>query len=198
METLYRSVMVADLSNFYTKFPSGTTQVGNHISRATLTFNVVPMTPANPLNFPCDPYIGSAGIVNVLQRDPFVTQSTTQVPIDTSLHSGLIQASPTAGFNGPSIIASFPAVGDPAANLGAVTAAGTFANGSLVIVDTGPRIHNVKVDVTKWVRGATNLNMQQIGFSVAGINEATITVTTPVQFDCRSWVHPLQLDADFQ
>lgn len=198
METLYRSVLVADLSSFYGRFPTGTAQVGNRISKATLDFNVVAMTPTNPLNFPCDPFMGGAGMVNVLQRNPFVTQSTIQVPIDTGIRSGLIQASPATGpFNGPGIIASFPAVGDMAANLGSVTAPGTFANGSLVVADTGPGIHNVKIDVLKWVRGAANLNMQAIAFSVAGINEATITVTTPVQFDCRSWVHPIQLNVEF-
>ena len=198
METLYRSVLVADLSSFYTRFPTGTTQVGNRLTKATLDFNVVAMTPANPLNFPCDPFIGGAGLVNILQRNPFVTQGATQIPIDTGIHAGLIQASPTGPFNGPGIISAFPVVGDMAANLGAVTAVGTFANGSLVIMDTGPGIHNVKIDVLKWVRGAANLNMQTIGFSVAGINEATITVTTPVQFDCRSWVQPIQLNVEFQ
>src|ERR1700694_2560305 len=43
MEQVYRSVLVADLSSFYTKFPSGTAQVGNRISKATLQFNAIGM-----------------------------------------------------------------------------------------------------------------------------------------------------------
>ena len=206
LQTLYRSVLVADLSNFYTQLPAGTTQVGNRISKATLEFNVIPMTPTNPLNFPCDPAMGSAGMVNVLQRNAVVTQGSTNVPVGTGLQAGLIQASPSPGpFDGPHVIASFPVVGDMAANLGLVTGPGTFANGSLVIVQTGApfvptgaNIYDVKIDVLKWVRGAANLNMPSIGFSVAGINEATITVSSVVQFACRTWVEPIQLNVEFQ
>ena len=193
MQTLYRSEMIADLTNLYSKL-QGTTQPGGLISKAVLEFNVVNMTPTNPLNFPCDPYIGAAGMVNVLRRNPVVTQGASQLPIGTSLHAGLIQATSSGLLDGPNTIAAFPAAGDMAANLGLVTGPGTFANGTLIITDTGPGIHNVKIDVSRWVIGAVNLNMQSIGFSVAGINEATINPTTAVQFDCRSWVEPIQLN----
>src|SRR5262245_15457483 len=41
MQTVYRSVLVADLSTFYSKFPGGTPQIGNRISKATLQFNAI-------------------------------------------------------------------------------------------------------------------------------------------------------------
>jgi len=201
LETNYRSVLVADLSNFYTKFPTGTTGVGNRISNATLQFNVIGsgfgIPVLNPLGFPCDPFIGGVGKVSVLQRNAVVTQNPTTVPVDTTLRAGLIQATPAGPLTGPGVMGAFPAPGDVAADLTLIGAAGTFANGSLVIVDTGPGIHNVKIDVTKWVRGAANLSMPFIGFTIASINETTITVTTPVQFDCRNWIEPIDLNVTF-
>jgi hypothetical protein len=200
MEQVYRSVLVADLSDFYTKFPSGTAQVGNRISKATLQFNAIVMTSnTNPLGFPCDPFIGAVGKVNILHNAVIQTGANSNpVPVDTALQAGLIQASPPAGpFNGPTVLTAFPTPGDQAADLTLIGAAGTFANGSLVINDTGPGMHNVKIDVLKWVRGATNLNLPLIGFSIAGINEATITVTTPVQFACRNWIEPIELRVEF-
>jgi len=199
MEQVYRSVLVADLSDFYTKFPSGTSQVGNRISKATLQFNTIVMTSnSNPLGFPCDPFIGAVGKVNVLQRNDVIQTGANSTPVDTTLRAGLVQASPSAGpFDGPTTLTAFPTRGDEAADLTLIGAAGNFANGSLVIADTGPGIHNVKIDVTKWVRGATNLNLPLLGFSIAGINEATITVTTPVQFACRNWIEPIELRVEF-
>lgn len=201
MQTVYRSVLVADLSNFYTRFPSGTTQVGNRISNATLQFNAIGsgfgVPVVNPLGFPCDPFVGGVGKVSVLQRNAVVTQGTSTIAVDPSLRAGLIQASPTGPFTGPGVLGAFPAPGDLAADLTLIGGAGTFANGSLVIADTGPGIHNVKIDVTKWVRGAANLNMPFIGFTIASINEPTITVTTPVQFDCRNWIEPIDLNVTF-
>jgi hypothetical protein len=203
LETNYRSVLVADLSNFYTKFPTGTTGVGNRISNATLQFNVIGSSfgipVLNPLGFPCDPFIGGVGKVSVLQRNAVVTTgaNTAPVPVDTSLKAGLIQASPNGPLTGPGVMGAFPAPGDLAADLTLIGAAGTFANGSLVIADTGPGIHNVKIDVTKWVRGAANLSMPFIGFTIASINETAIAVTTPVQFDCRNWIEPIDLNVTF-
>jgi hypothetical protein len=197
MEFVWRSVMVADLSDFYTKFPSGTADMGNRISKATLDFNVIPMMPVNPLSFPCDPFMGSAGLVNVLPRNAVIVQGSTQtLPVDTQLR-GLIQASPAGAVTGPNTLTAFPTQGDMVANLGLIAAQGTFANGTVVVMDTGPGIHNVKVDVKNWVRGAANLSLGTIAFSVAGINEAPIAVNTPVQFDCRSWVQPIQLSVEF-
>lgn len=198
MQHVYRSAMVADLSAFYGKFPSGATQVGNNISKATLQFNTIVMTSnTNPLNFPCAPFLGGVGKVNVLKRNAIVTQGTTTIPVDTSLRAGLIQASPNGPVTGANTMTAFPTVGDEVADLTLITAAGTFGNGSVVIVDTGPGIHNVKIDVTNWVRGATNLNLPIIGFSIASINESEITVTTPVQFACRNWIEPIDLNVVF-
>ena len=197
MEFVWRSVLVADLSGFYAKFPGGTAQMGNRISKATLDFNVIPMTAVNPLGFPCDPFMGSAGLVNVLPRNAVITQGPTMtMAVDTQLR-GLNQASPAGAVTGPNTIAAFPAVGDVVANLGQISGQGTFANGSVVVMDTGPNVHNVKIDVKNWVRGAANLSLSTIAFSVAGINERAIPVTTPVQFDCRSWLQPIQLSVDF-
>jgi len=203
LETNYRSVLVADLSNFYTRFPSGTTGVGNRISNATLQFNVIGsgfgVPVLNPLGFPCDPFIGGVGKVSVLQRNAVVTTgpNTAPVPVDTTLRAGLIQASPNGPVTGVGVMGAFPAPGDLAADLTLIGAAGTFANGSLVIADTGPGIHNVKINVTNWVRGATNLSLPLIGFTIASINETPITVTTPVQFDCRNWIEPIDLNVTF-
>jgi hypothetical protein len=198
MQHVYRSALVADLSSFYGKFPSGATQVGNNISKATLQFNAIVMTSnTNPLNFPCDPFIGGVGKVNVLKRNAVVTQGPATIPVDTSLHAGLIQASPNGPVTGQNTLTAFPTLGDQVAELTLIGGAGTFGNGAVVIVDTGPGIHNVKIDVTNWVRGAANLNLPMIGFSIASMNEAEITVTTPVQFACRSWIEPIDLNVQF-
>ena len=203
LETVYRSVLVADLSNFYTKFQSGTTGVGNRITNATLQFNVIGsghgVPVVNPGGFPCATFIGGVGKVSVLQRNAVVTTgvNSSPVPVDTTLRAGLIQASPNGPLTGAGVLGAFPAPGDLAADLTLINAAGTFANGSLVIADTGPDIHNVKIDVTRWVRGAANLNMPFIGFTIAGINEVPISLTTPVQFDCRNWIEPIDLNVTF-
>jgi hypothetical protein len=67
----------------------------------------------------------------------------------------------------------------------------------LNVVDTGPNLHQVTVDVLKWVRGATNLNMQSIGFTVTGIAEVTVTLPSATQFDCRAWIEPTSLNVTF-
>jgi hypothetical protein len=204
MQYVYRSILVADLSGFYPKFPNGTAQVGNRISKATLQFNVIPMT-TNTIttDFPCDPFIGGAGKVNVVQRNAVVYAAGTVTAVNTSWHVGLIQAAPTGGPNsqpptGPNTLAAMPQLGDEVADLTRVQAAGTFNNGSLVVTSTGPGIHAVSIDVTKWVRGATNLNLPFIGFSIGSLFEAPfLTISQPIQRDCRDWIEPTQLLIDF-
>jgi hypothetical protein len=208
-QSAFRSVMVADLSSFYSKFPAGTAGVGNRVSSATLVFNVIPITPINPSNFLCDPYMANVGFVSILQPTAVIQQGSngTPIPVDTHLNStaGPLQATPATGqLDGPSIMGAFPVGGDQAANLGTVSAAGSFANNgannpsaTLVVADTGPNVHQVTVDVLKWVRGATNLNMQTLGFTVTGIAETTVALQSATQFDCRAWIEPTSLTVAF-
>jgi hypothetical protein len=204
MQYVYRSILIADLSTFYPKFPAGTAQVGNRISKATLQFNVIPMT-TNTIttDFPCDPFIGAAAKVNVVQRNAVVYTAGQLTAVNTSWHAGLIQASPTGGPNsqpptGPNTLAAMPLLGDEVADLSQVHAAGTFNNGALAVTTNGPNIQAVTIDVTKWVRGATNLTLPFIAFSIGGMFENSfLTISQPIQRECRDWIEPTQLHIDF-
>jgi hypothetical protein len=190
-QTLYRSAMTVDLSPFYSRLavPAGsTTPQGGRINKATLQFNVVAVAaPSNPAGFACSPYIGGVGKVSVLVRNAFVDQAGTQIPIGARL----IQASPANGpYDAPHVIGAFPAAGDLIVDLSLVGGPGSYGNGAATISDTGPGIHAVTADVTRWVVGAVNLNMSTIGFTVAGIGESAISAPGALSFACRSWVQP--------
>jgi hypothetical protein len=194
LQTVYRSEMVVDLSSFYAHAAESTTPLGARINQAFLTFNVIPVAPpSNPLGWACDPYLGAVGVVSVLKRNAVITQGPSQLP----LGSGLIQASPSGPFDAATVMTAFPAAGDTAADLSVITGPGSYDSGKLVITDTGPGIHAVKIDVSKWVIGAVNLNMQSIGFTVAGLREGEILLSQDVQFECRTWVQPTQLNVLF-
>jgi hypothetical protein len=198
MQFSSRSIMIADLSTFYAKFPAGTQGIGNRISKATLDFTVASTLPTtNPAGFPCSTYIGGVGKIFILEPNPVITQGANQVAVDTTIHAGLVLATSAGQATGPDTIAAFPAVGDLAGDLTLIGAAGSYSNGAVVVVDTGPNLHDVKVDVMKWVRGATNLSMPTIGFTVASINETTINPASPVQFACQVFVEPTSLTVQF-
>jgi hypothetical protein len=190
-QTLYRAAMMVDLSPFYPmlKIPAGsTTPQGGRINTATLQFNVVVASGnTNPFGFACSSFVGAAGKVHVLTRDAVIQQDQSQLVVGSSR---LIQASPAAGpFDLTHVLGAFPRAGDLIADLTLLGGPGNIAGGT--ISDTGPGIHAVTLDVTRWVVGAVNLNMQQIGFTVASIGEgATIAVPAPSGFACRSWVQP--------
>ncbi len=188
MQTVYRSEMSIDLSPFYTTLSatpvSGTPQ-GARITKALLHFNVVPITPSSiPSGFLCSQYIGGVGVVSTLNRSVVFTRSPT----------GLTQVGPISN-----VAAAFPAADETIVDLSFASGPGTI--GAATITDIGapisggpPGIHAVDLDVTKWLRGAVNLNFQSIGFTVAGVGETPIVPPTFVNFDCRSWVQPTGID----
>lgn len=198
-QTLYRAAMMVDISGFYPvlKIPAGsTTPQGGRINKATLQFNVVVAsgTNTNPFGFACSPYMGAVGKVSVLMRNAVVQQDQTQIAVGSTR---LIQASPAAGpFDLTHVLSAFPAAGDLIADLTLVGGPGIV--GAATITDPGPGMHAVTLDVTRWMVGAVNLNMQQIGFTVASIGEgAAITLPSPSPFACRGWVQPTIFDVKF-
>ena len=198
MQFSSRSLMIADLSSFYAKFPTGTQGIGNRVSSATLDFRIAnTLPPTNPAMFPCSSYIAGVGKIFVLKANPVIMQGANQIPVDTTIHAGLVQAQPAGQLTGPDVIAAFPAAGDEAGDLTLIGGAGSYSNAAVVVSDTGPNLHEVKVDVMKWVRGAANLNMPTIGFTVASINETPINPATPVQFACQAFLEPVTLTVQF-
>jgi hypothetical protein len=174
MQTAYRSVMMFDLTTLY-QAAANNTDLAGLIASAELEFNVIEQPATNPLNWPCAPYMGAVGQLSTLRPGATVTAGLTRV----GNLPGMVGA------------AAFPQPGTPLSDLWNITGPGT--RGRVTTTDTGPITHFFRVDVKDVLLGAINNNRQELGFTIQSVGETPISLTSDVQFVCRTWVQPLRL-----
>lgn len=178
MQTIYRSVMMFDISGLYQAAPTNT-QLAGLLASAEIEFNVVEQPSINPLGWSCYPYTGGVGQLSTLRPGATVTPGLTNVGGQPG----------SIGHDG--VIAAFPQPGTPLGDLWNITGPGT--RGRVTATDTGPGIHAFRVDVKDVLQGAINNNRQQLGFMVQSVGETEIPLTSDVQFACRTFVQPHRL-----
>jgi hypothetical protein len=179
MQTVYRSVMEVDISGLYAAAPTPA-DLSNNIATAELMFNVIERPAINPANWPCNSYTGSLETLSTLRPGATVTQGFTRV-------GGL------AGTTAPAdLIAAFPQRALVLADLSRSTGPGTV--GRVTASTTGPGSHVFRVDIKDVLRDAISVNRQSLGFMIESFGETAIGLTSDVQFACRTFIQPVQLN----
>lgn len=178
MQTVYRSVMMTDISSLYSVAATSTDLAGL-INTAHFEFNVIEQPATNPLGWTCNSYTGGIGQLSTLRPGATVA-------------AGLTNVGQVPGNNvRDNVINAFPQPGTPLSDLNNITGPGT--RGRVTATDTGPSVHSFSVDVKDVLLGAINNNRQSLGFTIQSVGEMEIPLTSDVQFDCRTFVQPVRL-----